>query len=133
MLLAVGLPEIHHRAAGWSLATVLVVDDEPAVREVVASLLEEEGYAVRRARDGLQALEAMNESTIDLVVSDVSMPVLDGPTLVREMRCRGYVGPVVLMSAVYADVDLPGVRFVPKPFDLDHLLAAVERALATSC
>src|ERR671916_319427 len=113
------------------LATVLVVDDEPAIREVVATLLEDEGYVVRHARDGLEALDTINDDEIDLIVSDVVMPRLDGASLVRKLRRRGYVMPVVLMSAVYADVDLPGVRFVPKPFEIDRLLGTVASALGS--
>jgi CheY-like chemotaxis protein len=110
-------------------ATVLVVDDEPAIREIVAMLLEDEGYLVRHAKDGVEALAAVDDDSIDLVVSDVVMPRLDGASLVRKLRRRGYLIPVVLMSAVYADVDLPGVRFVPKPFEIDRLLGTVASAL----
>jgi CheY-like chemotaxis protein len=112
-------------------ATVLVVDDEPAIREIVATLLEDEGYEVRHARDGVEALAAIDER-IDLVLSDVIMPRLDGASLVRNLRRRGHLVPVVLMSAVYADVDLPGVRFVPKPFEIDRLLGTVASALGST-
>ena len=113
-------------------ATVLVVDDEPAIREVIATLLEDEGYLVRHAKDGLEALDAINGNRIDLIVSDVVMPRLDGASLVRRLRRRGHLTPVVLMSAVYADVDLPGVRFVPKPFEIDRLLGTVASALGSA-
>jgi len=113
-------------------ATVLVVDDEPAIREVIATLLEDEGYLVRHAKDGLEALDAINGDRIDLIVSDVVMPRLDGASLVRKLRLRGHLTPVVLMSAVYADVDLPGVRFVPKPFEIDRLLGTVASALGSA-
>jgi CheY-like chemotaxis protein len=113
-------------------ATVLVVDDEPAIREVIATLLEDEGYLVRHAKDGLEALDAINGNRIDLIVSDVVMPRLDGASLVRKLRRRGHLTPVVLMSAVYADVDLPGVRFVPKPFEIDRLLGTVASALESA-
>jgi CheY-like chemotaxis protein len=113
-------------------ATVLVVDDEPAIREVIATLLEDEGYLVRHAKDGLEALDAINGNRIDLIVSDVVMPRLDGASLVRKLRRRGHLTPVVLMSAVYADVDLPGVRFVPKPFEIDRLLGTVASALGSA-
>ena len=113
-------------------ATVLVVDDEPAIREVIATLLEDEGYLVRHAKDGLEALDAINGNRIDLIVSDVVMPRLDGTSLVRKLRRRGHLTPVVLMSAVYADVDLPGVRFVPKPFEIDRLLGTVASALGSA-
>ena len=113
-------------------ATVLVVDDEPPIREVIATLLEDEGYLVRHAKDGLEALDAINGDRIDLIVSDVVMPRLDGASLVRRLRRRGHLTPVVLMSAVYADVDLPGVRFVPKPFEIDRLLGTVASALGSA-
>ena len=113
-------------------ATVLVVDDEPAIREVIATLLEDEGYLVRHAKDGLEALDAINGNRIDLIVSDVVMPRLDGASLVRKLRRLGHLMPVVLMSAVYADVDLPGVRFVPKPFEIDRLLGTVASALGSA-
>jgi two-component system response regulator MprA len=113
-------------------ATVLVVDDEPAIREVITTLLEDEGYLVRHAKDGLEALETIAGDEIDLIVSDVVMPRLDGASLVRKLRGRGHDMPVVLMSAVYADVDLPGVRFVPKPFEIDRLLGTVASALASA-
>lgn len=109
--------------------TVLVVEDEPAIRAVVAALLEEEGYAVKRARNGLEALSIVDTDAVDLILSDVVMPHLDGASLVRRLRQRGVPVPVVLMSAVYADVDLPGVPFVPKPFDVDRLLEAVASAM----
>ena len=111
--------------------TVLVVEDEPAIREVVADLLEDEGYAVRQAADGLEAIDELEVDGVDLVLSDVRMPRLDGPALARRLRRHGYAVPVVLMSAVDVEVDLPGVGFLPKPFDRDHLLHAVGSALGS--
>ncbi len=111
---------------------VLVVDDEPAIRETVATLLEEEGYRVRRAKDGVEALSTLAGDGIDVILADIDMPRLDGASLVRKLRGRGNRIPIVLMSAIYADVDLPGVRFVPKPFAIDRLLGAVTSALATN-
>jgi len=122
----------HESLETHPVATVLVVDDEPAIREVIATLLEDEGYLVRHAKDGLEALDAINGNRIDLIVSDVVMPRLDGASLVRKLRRRGHLTPVVLMSAVYADVDLPGVRFVPKPFEIDRLLGTVASALGSA-
>jgi FixJ family two-component response regulator len=55
---------------------------------------------------------------------------VNGPALIQRLRRDGYDLPVILMSAVYADVDLPGVRFIAKPFNLDHVLSVVERVLA---
>ena len=86
--------------------TVLVVEDEPAIREVVADLLEDEGYAVRQAADGLEAIDELEVDGVDLVLSDVRMPRLDGPALARRLRRHGYAVPVVLMSAVDVEIDL---------------------------
>ena len=110
------------------LRSVLVVDDDPPILTMVAELLTEEGYDVRAVYDGLAALAEIERDQPDVVVSDVTMPRLDGIELVRELRRHGHGVPVVLMSAVYDDVDLPGVRFVPKPFGLDTLLTAIEEA-----
>ena len=109
---------------------VLVADDDPVILGFLAALLADEGYAVRCAFDGREALAKLARERVDLVVSDVMMPRLDGVALTQTLRERGDRTPVVLMSAAYADVDLPGVRFVPKPFDLDQMVAVVERALA---
>jgi two-component system cell cycle sensor histidine kinase/response regulator CckA len=113
-----------------STRTILTVEDEPDIREVVADLLQDEGYAVRQASDGLQAIDELEVDDVDLVLSDVRMPRLDGPSLAR--RLRGLAVLVVLMSAVAVEVDLPGVRFLPKPFDRDHLLDVVGSALGAN-
>src|SRR3954463_10997619 len=90
-----------------TMPTALVVEDEPAIREVVADLLQDEGYAVRQAADGLEAIDELEVDDVDLVLSDVRMPRLDGPSLARRLHRRGHPVPVVLMSAVPLDVDLP--------------------------
>jgi FixJ family two-component response regulator len=69
---------------------------------------------------------------VDRVLSDVRMPRLDGPFLARRLRRRGHAVPAGLMSAVDVEVDLPGVRFLPKPFERDHLLHIVGSALAAN-
>src|SRR5688572_30607141 len=102
--------------------SVLVVDDEPGIRETVAALLEDEGYSVSLARDGLEALAAVESRAFDLVLSDVKMPKLDGLSLARRLRRNGYDRPIVLMSAVFTGVDLAGMTIVPKPFDFSVLL-----------
>ena len=114
------------------LPCILVVEDEPVIRELMAILLEEEGYAVHQAVDGLEALETVEQHTVDLVLSDVKMPRLDGASLARHLRARGDPIPVVLMSAVYAEVDLPGVRFLRKPVNCEHLLDIIAAALRES-
>ena len=125
-------PAVRRADANEVIPTVLVVEDEPVIRELMAILLEEEGYVVRQAVDGLQALEVLERHGVDLVLSNVKMPRLDGASLVQRLRARGDPIPVVLMSAVYAEVDLPGVRFLRKPANCEHLLQIIAGALAAN-
>ena len=107
---------------------VLVVDDDPAIVDVVTQVLDDEGFDVMHAHNGREALSEIKENHPDVVLSDVRMPALDGVALTRMLREHGDFTPVVLMSAVYSGVDLPGVRFLPKPFDVDQLISIVRRA-----
>lgn len=107
--------------------TVLVVDDERFIVDLLADVLVEEGYSVRRAYDGEAALREINNHPPDLVLSDVAMPKLNGLELAR--RVLGLGIPVILMSAAVSDARTPGVRFIAKPFDLDHILAVVAQHL----
>jgi CheY-like chemotaxis protein len=125
-------PAVRHPDPDALIPTVLVVEDEPVIRELMAILLEDEGYTVRQAVDGVQALEVMEQQSVDLVLSDVKMPRLDGASLVQRLRARGDTIPVVLMSAVYAEVDLPGVRFLRKPVSGEHLLDIIATTLAAN-
>lgn len=113
------------------MSRVLVVDDEPAIRETLSDLLEDEGFAVTCARDGLEALQLLESCAFDLILSDVKMPRLDGASMARQLRRRGLPIPIVFMSAVFADVELAGMSFIPKPFDFDELLRRVREALAS--
>lgn len=113
------------------MTTILVVDDEPTLLELLAEILEGEGYAVVTARDGRAALMAYLSAPPDLVLMDVMMPVMDGPTAFRAMRAQPVDGsvPIVLTSAG-ADPDRldPGIDgFLPKPYDLAALIALVAR------
>jgi two-component system response regulator MprA len=117
------------RTTGLNTPTVLVVDDETDLRTVVAELLEEEGYAVKQASDGLAALQEVEADGIDVILTDVRMPRLDGASLVRHLRHQGITMPVVVMSATPAKLDVPGVRYLPKPFAAEHLLSTITIAL----
>ena len=111
---------------------VLVVEDEPAIRDALVELLFDEGYRVSCAADGQAALDLVSREAPDVIVSDVTMPRVDGVELVHRLRMRGQHVPVVLISARYAAVDLPGVRFLTKPFDVDSVMAAIEHSLAAA-
>ena len=115
---------------------ILVVEDDDAIRGLVSDLLRDDGYDVKEARNGVEALAVVREGRPDLIVLDLMMPVMDGWTFVEECHRKEYCDnvPVVVTSA---SNDLPrtaerlqsfGVRTcLAKPFDVDGLLALVER------
>ncbi len=116
---------------------ILFVEDEDAVRGVAARLLRARGYEVIEAADGEEALALAEENagTIDLLISDVIMPGLDGPSLLK--KARPYLGsaPVMFISG-YAEAEFsdvlegePGVTFLPKPIDIKSLAERVKQQL----
>ncbi|GEM_PF-2803469 len=95
---------------------VLVVDDDPAVREITAALVESLGYRVETAADGRDALERVKGSKVDVVLTDVSMPRMGGLDLLRALRERNDTVSVVLLSGFSEPDDLrPEVPFLRKP------------------
>jgi two-component system, OmpR family, response regulator VicR len=109
--------------------SILVVDDNHDMAEVLEELLDEEGYRVRCAFNGEAALREIAHELPDLVLADVMLPQVDGVSLAKQLQTRGRAIPVVLMSAVYAYVDVPGLPFLPKPFNLDALLRVIRREI----
>jgi CheY-like chemotaxis protein len=109
--------------------TVLVVDDDPAIRRVLADLLEDEGYRVLAAGDGLGAMALAEQDRPDVVLSDVAMRGMDGLALRLWFEGLRPPVPVILTSGI---VPVPGgrSRFLAKPAELDEVLAAVSAALA---
>lgn len=120
-------------AARRDRQTVLVVDDEPAIRDLIVAVLEDEGYRALGAGSGRLALELLPVERPDLVLMDVMMPEMDGREALRRMRAAPGLDqiPVVLMSAAFAPdrVGLCIAAFLPKPFDLDELLDTIADAL----
>jgi len=115
--------------------TILVVDDEPGVRESVRGVLTDEGYRVVEAEDGRDALQLMATERPRLVILDIWMPEMDGIELLRHIRDSHPGTPVVVISghgnietAVTA-TKLGAFDFIEKPFSLDGLLHVVDRAL----
>lgn len=119
------------------MKSVLVVDDEPVIRDVVAEALRDEGYAVTTARDGRMALDLLAREPPDLVVMDVMMPGMNGREAYLAMRSRPDLPmiPVILMSAAISTEMLdPSISgFLPKPFDLNDLVLLVERLIGGPC
>jgi two-component system response regulator MprA len=112
--------------------TILVVDDDDAVRDVVSQALTDEGYGVRQASDGLAALEALKTDGIQLVLTDVQMPRLGGLALAQLLLARVHPVPVVLMGAVAPHARPAAVPYIAKPFVLERLLRVIADVLARS-
>jgi two-component system, OmpR family, response regulator MprA len=114
---------------------ILVVDDEPAVRQAVERALRLEGYDVLLAGDGREALESLESRPADAVVLDVLMPRVDGLELCRRMRHTGDRTPVLMLTARdavddrVAGLDAGADDYLVKPFALEELLARVRALL----
>ena len=119
------------------MGTVLVVDDERAMREFLSVLLGKQGHRVIVASDGEQALRIVSGQPLDLVISDIRMPKVDGITLLAGIRERFAHLPVILITA-YASSDstiqamrLGADDYITKPFRLDEIRLVVGKALAS--
>ncbi|MFI0418526.1 response regulator transcription factor [Spongiactinospora sp. 9N601] len=114
---------------------LLVVDDEPALREALSATLEFEGYAVGVAADGMAALDALARERYDAVLLDVMMPRIDGLTACRRLRAAGNRVPVLMLTARetvgdrVSGLDAGADDYLVKPFELDELLARVRALL----
>jgi CheY-like chemotaxis protein len=116
---------------------VLVVEDEPAIREVMTLLFECEGFAVEAAANGQDAVDHSRRHLPDVIVLDLMMPVMNGWEFIKfvatDARLRHV--PILVMSAGYISADVKGLDghpFLAKPFDIDALLGAVERVAPAS-
>ncbi|MDX6805299.1 response regulator [Terrihabitans rhizophilus] len=116
------------------MRTILVVDDEFGVADVLAAALEDEGYRVNTAANGREALTRLGEEVPDLVISDFMMPVMDGPAMAHAIREAGHADlPIIMMSAMPE----AAVRqrfdgyfgFLRKPFRIHVAADLVARAL----
>jgi DNA-binding NtrC family response regulator len=118
------------------MSEILVVDDEPGIRELMQEILEEEGYEVRMAENGASARNALEDRVPDLVLLDIWMPDVDGVTLLKEWKTQGRLTmPVVMMSGhgtVHTAVEatrLGAFDYLEKPIAYKQLLETVKKAL----
>ena len=110
--------------------SVLVVDDDRHLCDILTELLSEAGYTVGCAHDGEEAWEEVQRRPPDIIVSDIKMPRLDGIGLASRLASCGYGTPIILMSAGHRDWTGVSATFIRKPFDLDHLLATLANILS---
>jgi DNA-binding NtrC family response regulator len=119
------------------MATILVVDDEMGIRELLSEILSDEGHAVEVAENAQKAREYRLNQAPDLVLLDIWMPDTDGVTLLKEWSAQGQLTMPVIMMSGHATIDtaveatkIGALNFLEKPIALQKLLLAVEQGLA---
>lgn len=119
------------------MATILVVDDEVGIRELLSEILGDEGHAVLLAENASQARALREQEQPDLVLLDIWMPDTDGVTLLKEWSVKGLLTMPVIMMSGHATIDtaveatrIGALDFLEKPISLQKLLGAVEKGLA---
>ncbi|MFA5073882.1 MAG: HD domain-containing phosphohydrolase [Nitrospirota bacterium] len=117
---------------------ILIVDDEDMIRTLCAQILSDRGYEVHTASNGITALEELRKSPVDLIVTDIKMPGMDGLDLLERVRAEGHDSVVIFITG-YGTIDtaveslMRGVDgFVLKPFTEKQLITSVERAIKRS-
>ena len=123
----------------WRLMTsILVVDDEPKIRDAMTRLLQYKGYRVYAVDTGRAAVEQFRQAASDLVLLDIALPDMTGIEVLAELRERNSAVPCIFITAygsVRSAVEAMragGFNYLTKPFDNDELLLTVERALDVS-
>ena len=136
-------PEAQPTADHTGRGTILLVEDEEAVRAFASRALESRGYTVLQAPNGEVALDILDErgTSVDLLISDVVMPGINGPTLVKTLRAKRPETRIILISGYAEDAfrrEMGGdstsetVAFLPKPFSLKTLISKVKEVMAAS-
>ncbi len=117
--------------------TLLIVDDEPVLREIMAEWFKREGYRALTAENGLAALEMLAAHHVDVIISDIRMPVMDGMAMIRKIKASaGIYMPKIIFVSGFSDIspreayDFGIEAMIEKPFERHELLTALHRALA---
>ncbi len=114
--------------------TILVIEDDANIRELLRLYLEQEGYKIESAQDGLEGLRAFKRIHPDLVLLDLMMPVMDGTQVIKEIRAASKT-PVIMLTAKgetfdkIAGLDLGADDYVTKPFEIRELIARIRAVL----
>ncbi|MBU1564057.1 MAG: sigma-54 dependent transcriptional regulator [Proteobacteria bacterium] len=114
--------------------TVLIIDDEANMLDMLAASLRKAGYAVVTVQNGLQGIELVEKSTFDCILCDLKMPVMDGLQFLEEIKTRKIEASVIMMSA-FATIDtavqamkIGAYDFITKPFKIDEILCILDKA-----
>lgn len=131
----IGAADDHERSPGRPPVECLVVDDEPRIRHVLAQMMEAEGFRVREAADGHDAIAKLEQQSVELLLSDVRMPRLDGLGLLKEIQDRWPDTATVMITAV-SDVEvgvaclgMGAMDYLTKPFHMGEVRARVRQAM----
>lgn len=116
---------------------ILTVDDSPSIRQMVKLTLSSAGYDILEAGNGMEGLNAAKGTTVDMVVTDLNMPVMNGLGFIRELRkLPAYRGVPILFLTTESDAELKkeakaagATGWITKPFQQDQLLAIVKKVL----
>ena len=114
------------------LETILLVEDEPAVRQLFAQALKREGYAVHEARNGQEAMKVFDKhgDSIDMLLTDMRMPYMGGAELAHQLRARRRTLKLLCISGYAGNLDADlSADFLAKPFSRDDLLKKVREVL----
>jgi DNA-binding NtrC family response regulator len=123
------------------MAIILVVDDEESLRKILSRFLSGLGHDVLTATNGADALTLLEDGGVDLLITDINLPEVDGIELLRALNARGKKIPAIAMSGggtfdksllLGSSSLLGAVDTLEKPFELDALRASIDRALASS-
>lgn len=119
-------------------ATVLVVDDESFIRQILSRIVSREGYQVNQASDGKDALKSLREDPCQIVISDIKMPNMDGIELLSEIRVQHSQVSVILITAyageysAEAAISAGADAFITKPFKNVEIAETLRKVLAMS-
>jgi diguanylate cyclase (GGDEF)-like protein len=116
---------------------ILIVDDEKGVRETIGDYLAEDGFSVETTDTGVKAMEILQQSSFDLIISDLRMPGMDGIALTRNIKAMGIDAPIIVITG-FATIEhavesmkAGAFDFITKPFNFDQIKITVEKALET--
>lgn len=122
----------------WRQYTILVVEDDQDLLDIMSEIFQTAGAKVLTAKNGKLALDIVNVQRIDFVVSDIQMPVLDGIQLLKKIRAMNPKVPIVLLATGQAQIEehdalnMGAVGIIRKPFTFEALLEAVQKVLETN-
>ena len=129
-------PSKNQATRGGGRASILIVEDDAAMREMLREALDDDGYLVETAVNGRAGVERVKKGGIDLVVSDVKMPEIDGLDMLREIKAVS-PSPHVITITAFGSIDtairavkLGAFDYITKPFEVDQLILSVEKALS---